>query len=83
MGNVSHEFKKCLKTRKIVKIEIDQEMIKKELEQAKYDLKRAKNSLKIGDFKWTIIQAYYSMFHSARALIFSKGYREKVIDVYL
>jgi uncharacterized protein (UPF0332 family) len=28
-------------------------------------------------FKWATIQAYYSMFHSSRALLFSKGYREK------
>ncbi len=27
--------------------------------------------------KWATIQAYYAMFHAARALIFSRGYREK------
>jgi uncharacterized protein (UPF0332 family) len=41
------------------------------------DLKDAKDSLKRKKFKWATIQGYYSMFHSARALIFSKGYREK------
>lgn len=28
-------------------------------------------------FKWATIQAYYSMFHAARALLYSAGYREK------
>jgi len=30
-----------------------------------------------GDFKWATVQAYYAMFHSARALLYSQGYREK------
>lgn len=77
MGKMSAQFRECLKTRKIVKIEVDKEMIKKEIEQAEYDLEKATNSLKAGDFKWATIQVYYSMFHSARALIFSKAYREK------
>ena len=28
-------------------------------------------------FKWATIQGYYSMFHSARALLHSRGLREK------
>lgn len=28
-------------------------------------------------YKWSTIQAYYTMFHAARALIYSRGYREK------
>lgn len=31
----------------------------------------------IKNFKWATIQGYYSIFHSARALLYSKGYREK------
>jgi uncharacterized protein (UPF0332 family) len=34
-------------------------------------------SLEHKKLKWDIIQGYYSMFHSARALLYSKGYREK------
>ena len=30
-----------------------------------------------GNFKWAIIQGYYSIFHAARALVYSKGFREK------
>lgn len=40
-------------------------------------MKDSKDSLRERKFKWATIQAYYSMFHSARALLYSKGYREK------
>jgi uncharacterized protein (UPF0332 family) len=40
-------------------------------------LKDAKDSFENDKFKWATIQSYYSMFHSARALLFSSGYREK------
>ncbi len=52
-------------------------MILKEIEAAETDLKDAKDSFENGKFKWATIQGYYSMFHSARALLFSCGYREK------
>ena len=52
-------------------------MIEKELEGAKYDLSSAEESLHDEDYKWASVQAYYSMFHAAKALIFKKGYREK------
>ncbi|MFQ6088618.1 MAG: HEPN domain-containing protein [Candidatus Methanofastidiosia archaeon] len=52
-------------------------MIKKELEGAKYDLMSAEESLRNGDYKWSSVQAYYSFFHSAKALVLKKGYREK------
>jgi uncharacterized protein (UPF0332 family) len=52
-------------------------MIKKELKSAEYDLKRAQISLREHDAKWATIQGYYAMFHAARALIYTKGYREK------
>ncbi|OGL40433.1 MAG: hypothetical protein A2042_07470 [Candidatus Schekmanbacteria bacterium GWA2_38_11] len=52
-------------------------LIKKELVAAQDDLKEAKDRLKNKRYKYAIITAYYSMFHTARALIYSKGYREK------
>jgi uncharacterized protein (UPF0332 family) len=30
-----------------------------------------------GSFKWATIEAYYSTFHSARALLYRRGFREK------
>lgn len=53
------------------------EMVAKELEGAHRDLKTARKSLKEGDPKWATIQAYYSIFHAARALLYRKGFRER------
>ena len=47
------------------------------LNSADYDLNRSKDSYDNEDFKWTSVQAYYSMFHAAKALVLAKGYREK------
>ncbi|UCE07129.1 MAG: HEPN domain-containing protein [bacterium] len=52
-------------------------MIDKEMASAEYDLKMAEESILKSDTKWASVQAYYSMFHSAKALVFTKGYREK------
>lgn len=41
------------------------------------DLLAAERSLAELQEKWAIIQGYYSIFHSLRALVFSRGYREK------
>ncbi len=72
-----NEFEKCLKNRRIVRIEPTREMLLKEMGNAEYDLSKADNSLLSDDFKWASVQAYYSMFHSAKALVLKKGYREK------
>lgn len=78
MGNgVSFEFRRLLAERKLLRIKPDRKLILKEIKGAKSDLKDAKESLKKNKFKWATIQGYYSMFHAARALAFSKGYREK------
>jgi uncharacterized protein (UPF0332 family) len=72
-----NEFEICLKERRILKIEASNEMIKKEVEGAKYDLLSAEESIDDEDYKWASVQAYYSMFHAAKALVLKKGYREK------
>lgn len=59
------------------KTAVDERLVKKEFEEADYDLGKAKGALEEGDFKWCIIQAYYSMFHAAKALLFRLGFREK------
>ena len=51
-------------------------MILKEIEGAEYDLAKARESLTHNDPKWATVQAYYSLFHAIRALVFSKGYKE-------
>lgn len=74
---MSFKFKRLLEERRLVKARPDRKLVVKEMKGAKEDLKTAKNSLSDGNFKWATIQGYYSMFHSARALLYSKGYREK------
>jgi len=78
MGNsLSPEFQKLLEDRKLMKIRPDKKLVLKEMSAAKSDLKDAKESIDRKKFKWATIQGYYSMFHSARAMLFEKGYREK------
>ncbi|MBM3308634.1 MAG: HEPN domain-containing protein [Candidatus Altiarchaeales archaeon] len=74
---MDYKFKKCMEEQKLIKTKPDQGMIEKELKGAEYDLKRAENSLAERDYKWAIIQSYYSMFHAVKALVLNKGYREK------
>ncbi|PKP60687.1 MAG: hypothetical protein CVT88_02295 [Candidatus Altiarchaeales archaeon HGW-Altiarchaeales-1] len=72
-----NEFEKCIEERRLIRINASDEMIEKELYGAEYDLMRAEESLHNEDYKWASVQAYYSMFHAAKALVFKKGYREK------
>jgi len=74
---LSPEFQKLLEERKIVKVRTDRKLVHKEISAARSDLKDAQESARIRKFKWSTIQGYYSMFHSARALLYHKGYREK------
>ena len=62
---------------RLVKIPVQPDLVQKEVEAAKTDLKTAEESASEGKFKWATVQAYYSMFHAAKALVLSKGYREK------
>lgn len=71
------EFKRCIDKAKIVVFEKGPFLIPKELSSASDDLLSAKDSFKRENYKWATIQAYYSMFHTARALIYAQKYREK------
>jgi len=71
------EFKRFIEERKLTRIKIDRKLVLKEIDGAISDLEEAKDSLARKKFKWATIQGYYSMFHAARALLYSKGYREK------
>ncbi|MCK4718105.1 MAG: HEPN domain-containing protein [Thermoplasmata archaeon] len=72
-----NEFERCLKDRRILKFFASPEMVQKEMDSAEYDLMHAEDSLLREDSKWSSVQSYYSMFHSAKALVLQKGYREK------
>lgn len=70
------EYGDCLKRGKIKPFSRGESLAPKELETAAFDLERAKKTYKDGDYKWATIQIYYSMFHSARALLYNKNLRE-------
>ena len=70
-------FERCIETGKIVQIQNDPTLVSKEISEAENDLESAKDSLERENFKWAIVQGYYSQFHSLRALVFREGYREK------
>jgi uncharacterized protein (UPF0332 family) len=74
---MSSEFASLLGQRKLFRSRISGEMIRKEINAAKKDLQDAQDSLGQRKFKWATIQAYYSTFHSARALLYRRGFREK------
>ena len=71
------DFEDCLKKNKLSKFAGARKLVKRELATAEEDLKAAQESLKQDNDKWATIQAYYAMFHTARALLYSRGYREK------
>jgi len=74
---MSQEFKKCLARGKIKRFSPGKKLAEKELRLAGEDLKISLESLKAERYKWSIVQSYYSMFHSARALLYFESYREK------
>jgi len=74
---VNQEFKQCLESGKIVSFPRGKELVGKEIAVARSDLSDAKAGYENQRYKWSTIQAYYAMFHAARALIYSRGYREK------
>lgn len=76
-GVKNKDFEDCLKRSKIVKFTAARKLVQRELETAQEDLKVAQESVKRGNDKWATVQAYYAMFHTARALLYSQGYREK------
>lgn len=71
------DIEECLREGFLRRIKVDRKLVQKELEEAKYDLSRARDALADDDFKWSIVKTYYSMFHAARAVLFSLGLREK------
>lgn len=76
-GKINLELQKALEKKRILYFKKGRTLIKKELKAAKDDLNEAKDRIKSQKYKYATITAYYSMFNAARALIYSKSYREK------
>jgi uncharacterized protein (UPF0332 family) len=71
------EFQDCLKRKKIPAFSRGKTLVEKEIKTAGQDLLSAKESFRNKNYKWSTIQSYYAMFHSARALIYVENFREK------
>lgn len=74
---MSRDFKDCLDKKKLYRSDAAKSLAGKEFKSAADDLADAEMSLSQRRFKWATIQAYYAMFHAARALLYSRGYRER------
>lgn len=71
------EFEKCLKKNGLKLASDAKRLVGKEIAAAENDLREAQLGLERESFKWSTIQSYYAMFHTGRALLHAKGYREK------
>lgn len=76
MNKASAKFQECIKKGKLKTFSRGKDLADKELRLAKEDLDISKNSFGEENFRWSVVQAYYSMFHSARCLLYNKNYRE-------
>lgn len=77
MGKIEIEFQDCVAKGKVGAFGEGPKLVTKQLDIAGRDLMEAKEGIERGRWKWSTIQAYYSMFHTARALLYDKGFREK------
>ncbi len=77
MAAVNPGYEECLSRGRIRPFPGGPEAAGAELAQAGEDLAAARTSRGTGNQKWATIQAYYSMFHTARALLYHAGYRER------
>jgi len=59
------------------KIKPAEDLVAKEFKEAEYDLSKAKKAIDDEDPKWATVKAYYTMFHSAKAVLFKIGLQEK------
>lgn len=62
---LSLQFRRLLQERKLQRIQPKKDIVLREIKSVEYDIGKSKNSFEEEDYKWTIVQAYYSMFHAA------------------
>ncbi len=76
----------CFKFRLLRQIKPDKGKAERSMEIAKQRLKRAEEAIKLKIFEFAILEAYMTMFHAARALLYHDGIQEKshfAIFIYL
>ncbi|MBR9691674.1 HEPN domain-containing protein [Candidatus Woesearchaeota archaeon] len=70
-------IRKAIEERFLEKIEMDNELISKEFDESAYDFEKAQKAFEEEDYKWSIVKSYYSVFHSAKAMLFALGLKER------
>lgn len=70
-------FSDCLRKGLVFKAAIDSDRIAGELEIAEKFLSKARGLLEPDYYDVSFLMSYTSMFHSARSLLFGKGYSER------
>ncbi len=71
------DFKECIRQRLLRKVPESNRKAEKSLETAYNWLDEAKKNLAADSFNSCLISSYLAMFHSARAILFKDGFREK------
>jgi uncharacterized protein (UPF0332 family) len=74
---MDQEFKQYIKNKTIVPFPGGKQLVKREIDIAKSDLSDAITGYNNQIYKWSTIQAYHSLRHAAKALVYSRGYRVK------
>lgn len=83
---IAHTVEECFRLRLLRKIQPDTEKSRKSLELARMRLLRGAEAVEAGFFEFAILEAYMTMFHAARAVLYKDGVQEKshyAISVYL
>ena len=70
-------LKQYFDTGQLRRTEPSSELAAKEFKEAAYDMAGARKALAEKDYKWATIKAYYAMFHSAKAILFLLGIKER------
>jgi len=70
-------FEECLRNRRIVYFIQAKKLVPREISAAEDDLDEARDRFAHTRFKYATINSYYAVFHAARALLYSRGYRER------
>ncbi len=77
MMKTKSDFNNCLKNKRIIPSADAKNLAGKEMAESLIDLEEAQDRFEHGRYKYCTTTAYYAMFHAARALLYSQGYRER------
>ena len=74
---MNRDFRECLRNKKLMPFPRAKRLVRKEVCAAEEDLVEAQDRFGHSKYKYATITAYYAIFHAARALVYSRGYRER------